>query len=157
MLKLYKKTKDKFHYWEIWIDGDELVTHWGEVGTSGTDKALAVKEGEDAEKILEREKQAKIADGYSDIAQNEILSITYKGEDFEIEENLDIRYDVEHLLNECLGWTGNGRCVGADIGSRSFTIKCDVIDSKVAKKTAEDALREANLLEGAHIETRDGK
>lgn len=155
MLKLYKKAKDKFHYWEIWIDGDELVTHWGEVGTEGHNKDLAVKDGESAEEILEREAKAKIAEGYSEFTPRAVLTITYQGADLDVEENLDTRYDVEHSMKECLGWTGNGWCDGAEITSKSFTIKCTVVDSIVAAKSAIQTLKDANLLDGAQIETQD--
>lgn len=59
------------------------------------------------------------------------------------------------LMNECLGWTGNGHCDGGDIGSGTINIFSYVIDPEIAAKTTIECLREENLLEGAIIAIRE--
>ncbi|WP_328816723.1 hypothetical protein [Priestia flexa] len=68
-----------------------------------------------------------------------------------MEEVLDKRHHVEDLMNECLGWTGNGFCDGGDIGSFTANIVNYVIDPEKATQTIIENLEKNNLLEGAKI------
>jgi hypothetical protein len=68
-------------------------------------------------------------------------------------EDLSKRHRVEDLLNECLGWTGNGHCDGGQIGSGAIEVFSFVIDPIVAVSTIVEALRRRDLLEGAVIST----
>ena len=66
-----------------------------------------------------------------------------------ISGNNIVGYAVEDVMNECLGWTGNGNCDGGDIGSGSINIFCFVVDPQIAAKSAVEWLRKKHLLQGA--------
>jgi hypothetical protein len=54
---------------------------------------------------------------------------------------LDRREQIRNILNEHLGWTGNGRCDDGDIGSGEMTLYADVVDPFIAVKTISQELR----------------
>lgn len=64
---------------------------------------------------------------------------------------LKLRHSVEDLMNECLGWTGNGSCDGGDIGSGTANIFNYVVDVGKATRTIIEELKNNNLLQGAKI------
>ena len=68
-----------------------------------------------------------------------------------MEEALDKRQIVEDLMNECLGWTGNGSSDGGDIGSGSTNVFNYVIDVEKALKTTIDELSNKKLLDNVKI------
>ena len=68
-----------------------------------------------------------------------------------MEAALEKRHQVEDLMNECLGWTGNGFCDGGDIGSGTTNIVNYVVDVKKATQTILEELKNNNLLEGVKL------
>lgn len=72
--------------------------------------------------------------------------------------DLSKRHMVEDILNECLGWTGNGYCDGGDIGSGTINTFSFVIDPYLARDSIVIALKQNNLIDGAIIATsnKDG-
>jgi hypothetical protein len=71
-------------------------------------------------------------------------------------EELDKAHEIEHLFNECLGWTGNGFCDGNDIGSGCLTIFSIIVDPQSAGRTMIAELEKHGLLDGAVIAARYG-
>lgn len=65
------------------------------------------------------------------------------------------RHKVEGIFNECLGWTGNGRCDGGDIGSGTINVFSIVVDPHHARDAMVEALKKHQLLEGAVIAVRN--
>jgi hypothetical protein len=65
--------------------------------------------------------------------------------------DLDHRIEIEHILNESLGWTGLGHCEGGDIGSGNMNIFCVVVDPEVAVLHIVKELRTKGRLEGALV------
>ena len=64
---------------------------------------------------------------------------------------LKLRHSVEDLMNECLGWTGNGSCDGGDIGSGTANIFNYVVDVEKATQTIIEELKNNNLFDGVKI------
>lgn len=154
MLKLYKKTPAGTQYWEAWQDEDKLVTHWGTLGETGESAQIPLGETESEDAAIARESKAALSDGFEPIEPVGELVINYRVSGWGDEADLNKRYRVEGLMNECLGWTGNGHCDGGDIGSGSINIFCMCVDPEIAAQTAVDALRKEQLLEGAVVAIR---
>ncbi|MGG3452313.1 hypothetical protein ABER98_21180 [Domibacillus aminovorans] len=139
MIKLIKQVDDEVLYWEIWKDGKALVIHYGIVGDTGDTEEMKLSLFQKAEKVMDELAEVKVNDGYD-----------YLDED-EMEKALEKRHSVEDLINECLGWTGNGACDGGDIGSGTVNIFNFVVDVEKALKTIIEELTNNNLLEGIKI------
>lgn len=155
MLKLYKQTRSGLQYWEAWEDEEKIVTHRGTLGETGVTVEIPLSVSEDAELLIERESKPHRANGFEEREPVAELVVQYKCENWGSPEDLDKRHRVEDLMNECLGWTGNGHCDGGDIGSGTINIFSYVIDPEIAAKTTIECLREENLLEGAIIAIRE--
>jgi hypothetical protein len=80
-----------------------------------------------------------------------IVVIQYPIDGWGSAADLAKRHKVEGMLNECLGWTGNGCCDGGDIGSGTMNSFCSVVDPYIACSTIVDALRLEGLAEGVVI------
>lgn len=151
MIKLYKRKPDGLHYWEIWQDGAELVTHWGAVGTMGESKNAKLKRGEDVETAMERAAEAVLREGFSELEPEFELAIQFKCDGFGTPADLDKRHQIEQWMNNALGWTGLGHCDGGDIGSGTANIFSYVVDGKLAAAVAVAVLREQKALEGVTV------
>jgi hypothetical protein len=86
------------------------------------------------------------------------LIVQYRTEGWGSPQDLQMRHRVESLLDECLKAAGNGYCDGGDIGSGTINIFLSVLDPNRAKDAVIEALRQAEVLEGATIaiETEEG-
>jgi predicted DNA-binding WGR domain protein len=153
MLKLYKKTKGGTRYWEVWAAGRKLVVHWGKLGDTGESKEVPLARGEPAKKAIARLAEPQRAEGYAeiDVDDHAVLIVQHPIAGMGTTTDLDRRDRVEGLLNECLGWSGNGHCDGGDIGSGTTNVFSFVVDPELAAKAAVAALRKNKLLEGAVI------
>ncbi len=157
MIKLYKNQNSVMHYYEAWDNDKEVVVHWGELGNVGENKTVAIKQGENADNVVERELSFPRSQGYKEIKieDHKTLVIQYKTETWGDEKDLEKRHKVENLVNECLGWTGNGHCDGGQIGSGSMEVFAYVVDPYIACKSLVDELKSKGLLEGAIIAFED--
>jgi hypothetical protein len=153
MRKLYKTTKGRKQYWEAWNVGRKLVVHFGTLGTVGKKKTVRIRKGVSIASAIAKEAAAPRRDGFEPIALDDhaTLIVQYKTKGWGSSEDHDKRVKVEDLLNECLGWTGNGHCDGGDIGSGTINAFSFVVDPHLATKTVVAALRQKNWLEGAMI------
>jgi hypothetical protein len=152
MIKLYKTTEQGTrHYWEAWQNKGVVIVHSGVIGDTGERRKIQVAEGMDAAAVIEEEAIATRRDGFRELPQEEQVSfiIQYRLDNWGSEEDLEKRYAVEDVMNECLGWTGNGMCDGGDIGSGTINIWCFVVDPQIAAKTALESLRKKKLADGA--------
>ena len=124
MIKLLKDLVGQLHYWEVWKDGNLLITHYGVVGEEGSRFETAVQPNETASKLMRRQAQQKIKDGFYSLKEDDLEEITirYKLNGFGDENDLDKRHAIQDLMNQVLGWTGNGHCDGGDIGSGEMNI-----------------------------------
>ena len=60
-------------------------------------------------------------------------------------KDLERRERIRNILNEHLGWTGNGSCGDADIGSGEMTLFADVIKPEIAIKTIKNELKQNKI------------
>src|SRR5690348_13126085 len=124
MLKLYKSEAASLRYWEAWDTSKEVTVHWGVVGKEGSTKRLSLAPQEDASSVIEREATLLRAEGYQELPDDMLSQVVVQYPILEMgtPEDLDRRYEVEHLINQRLGWTGLGYCDGGDIGSGTMNI-----------------------------------
>ena len=160
MVKLYKRAGHQVQYWEAWKAGETTVTvHWGMLGETGNSKDVSVPRGKSAEDVIDRESQQPRSNGYEEISIDEHCGIIvqFKTEDaWGDTADLDKRYQVEDILNDCLGWTGNGHCDGGDIGSGTINAYSFVVDPRLAKDAIVAALKKHGLIDGAIIAVQRG-
>jgi hypothetical protein len=153
MLKLYQRSGKKIFYWETWDDGRKLVIHWGTLGTRGKTKTVRISGSTSTRKAIAAHSEKPKKEGYAeiDLEDHAQIVVQYRTETWGNVDDLDKRNRVEGILNECLGWTGNGHCDGGDIGSGSINTFSFVVDPKLAGETIVKALRKEQLLDGAVI------
>lgn len=155
MIKMIKQTDEDTFYWEIWEEEEdqELLEHFGIVGDQGESRRFALPTGEDAEVWMEEIAEERESEGYEYLDEEELheLVIQYSYEEDQIEEALERRHAMEELMNECLGWTGNGHCDGGDIGSGTTNIFTYVVHVERAVKSILEELQENDLIEGVKL------
>jgi hypothetical protein len=154
MVKLYRRGGQAVEYWEAWDEANGFVTvHWGKLGQTGQSKSMRVPPGEPAEAFIAALAQPRRGEGYAeiDLEDHAQLVVQYRTEGWGSTDDLDRRHKVEGVLNECLGWTGNGHCDGGDIGSGSINVFSFVVDPHLARDAIVAALRDPRLLDGAVI------
>lgn len=153
MIKMVKQSDAEVSYWEVWQDGKMLIIHYGAIGNTGETEEKKLSLSQKAEKVMNELAEEKADQGYDYLDEDELfeLVIQYSYEEDQMKETLKKRHQVEDLMNECLGWTGNGSCDGGDIGSGTANILNYVIDVEKATKTIIEELKDNNLLEGVKI------
>lgn len=153
MIKMIKHFDDKVYYWEVWQNGKYVVVHFGMAGDKGETEKKKLSLFQNAEKLMNELAEEKEKEGYSYLDEDKLIELVvqYNYEESEMEKALNLRHSVEDLMNECLGWTGNGSCDGGDIGSGTANIFNYVLDVKRATKTIIEELTNNNLLEGVKI------
>jgi hypothetical protein len=147
MIKLYKKQKDTILYWEAWENEGDVIVHTGTIGDRGQTRTVRAPGKKNADTIIREEAKTPRQDGFRELRDDELFSfvIQYRLATWGSGEDLTNRNSVEDVLNECLGWTGNGHCDGGDIGSGSMNIFCFVVDPQVALRSTLEWLREKEL------------
>ncbi len=153
LIKLIKQDENDIFYWDIWVDGKTLVIHKGIVGDTGETEEMKLSLFQKAEKVMEKLAEEKHDEGYEYLDEDEIIELVvqFSYEEDDMVATLEKRHSVEDLMNECLGWTGNGYCDGGDIGSGTANIINYVVDVEKALKTILEELSNNNLLEGVKI------
>ncbi|MES2463933.1 MAG: hypothetical protein V4671_25465 [Armatimonadota bacterium] len=142
MLKLYKISDTTKSYWETWENDGVHTVHSGELGTKGESKELKSSILRKAEATIQKEVDAKVADGFLPIEFEDhyTLMIEYTVIGMGNTKDLEKRHRLEERMNETLGWTGLGNCDGGSIGSGTMEICCFVVDFEVAKAVIEKDL-----------------
>jgi hypothetical protein len=153
MVKLHKFDDLEHRYWEGWISNHEVVFHWGTVGDTGERLVVAADYHQDGPELLQRESDAKQREGFRVIDRSEMSSIliNYRLRTWGNDEDLETRHYLEDLVDQALGWTGNGCCDGGEIGSGIMNIWCLVLEAQAAMRTLSNELRTNRLAEGALI------
>lgn len=131
-----------------------MVIHWGKLGEPGLSETLAATSGEAAEALIERESRSPRLQGFAEIDIDDHVQVIVQfktDHDWGDSADLEKRHRVEDILNECLGWSGNGHCDGGDIGSGTINAFSFVVDPQLAQETIISALKREGLLEGAII------
>ena len=135
MIKLYKREPGSVLYWEAWENQGVVTIHRGVVGERGQTREIQVGGGREAGSIIDEEAAAPRRDGFRELSNEEQVSfvIQYRLDNWGSGEDLKKRHAVENVMNECLGWTGNGHCDGGDIGSGSINVWCFVVEPTSAR------------------------
>ena len=159
MIKLYKREGNSTSYWEAWADGRTVITHWGTVGDTGKSRQIPLQKGASAKAAIAAECKMPLAEGFQSLPLEEhaTVIVQYRTEGWGSTADLDKRHRVEGILDECLGWTGNGHCDGGDIGSGTINAFALVVDPIAAAAAIVKALKQRGLLGGAVIAFHQGE
>ena len=154
MIKLIKQEKDKMLYWEVWGEDEKtLIVHCGCVGDTGEMYEIELYPFQRVEKEMKDLADEQLADGYKKLDEEELIEfvLQYEYADDQLEEALEKRHQVQEVMDEALGWSGNGHCDGGDIGSVTINIFTFVIDVDKALQTTLEELKNQQLLDGVKI------
>jgi hypothetical protein len=149
MLKLYKRSESgEILYHEAWAEGDEIVEHWGRLGTKGQVKSHS-RQQLNIETVLAPASEK----GYRPIGDDDysFLVIEYAIDGFGTPDDLYKRCALQARMDATLGWTGLGRCDGGCIGSDTMEVCCFVVDFALAKKVIEHDLRDTEFADYSRI------
>ena len=158
MLKLYRRDGSDFQYWEAWDAGNgTVVTHEGVVGQRGTDSAHKVPRRKKPDAFIGELAREPAKNGFAPLPEEDHaeMIVQFKTADSGTVDDLDFRSNVEGLLNETLGWTGNGHCDGGDIGSGTINVFSEVVVPAEAVAATRAALQERGWLDQAVIAVRN--
>lgn len=137
--KLYKVENDAMHYWEAWDIETGLFIHWGSLGETGEKTIIEVK----ADKLsdtADQQIQNKISEGYFQLNDEQLNELIIQLEEQGSPEDLSLRESIQNIINEALGWSGNGHSTDADIGNGTINIFASVIDPYIACQTIRSAI-----------------
>lgn len=153
MLKLYKRGRSGIRYWEAWELYGTVCIHEGIVGDGGKNRFRAPAEDQSAADFIVEAAKKPRAKGYAEIPRDEQhkVIVQYRLDSWGDLKDLKQGHTVEDVLNGCLGWTGNGRCTGHDIGSGTMNLFCLVVVAELAADTIVAALRKKKLLKNSVI------
>ena len=147
------KINDECQYWEVWEHERAIILHYGAVGEDGISKQYKLKEGDNPEELMAELVASKRQEGFIELTKEHLrqIVIQYRVSNTHWETNLDKRHSVEELLDECLGWTGNGEVDGGEISEKVINVFCFVIDVKKALTTIIKELKKHDYLSGSLI------
>jgi hypothetical protein len=141
VLKLYKPTDLKKEYWETRDNDDGSHTvHWGELGTTGQFKEVKGSLLKKSEKIIQKEVDELVSNGFRPIEDEFTLLIEYAVDGMGSKKDVEKRHRLQDRMNETLGWTGLGHCDGGSIGSGTMEVCNFVVDYEVARRVIENDL-----------------
>jgi hypothetical protein len=120
-------------------DGSHSV-HWGELGTTGQSKEVKGSFLKKPEKIIQKEIDEIVLNGFSPINDEFTLLIEYAVDGMGAKEDVEKRQRLQDRMNETLGWAGLGHCDGGSIGSGTMAVCIYVVDLKAAKSVIEKDL-----------------
>lgn len=148
LVKLYKvEDENDILYFEAWINEDDSVTvHKGKLGDIGSVETIEnSKKKNSINPLIWMKEQIEIHKerNYKEINTPIELLIQYQ---ITPKSRAEHSETIEAILNNCLGWTGNGHCECSSIEDLIVTFYCYVIDESIATYTIIDALEEESLL-----------
>ena len=158
MLKLYKFSDTKKEYWETWAnDNGTHTVHWGELGTKGQSKEVKRSFLKKPEKIIQKEVDEMVSNGFNAVDNEFTLLIEYAVEGMGTVDDVDKRHRLEDRMNETLGWTGLGNCDGGSIGSGTMEVCNFVVNFEVAKTAIENDLKDTEFENYTRIYDEDAE
>ena len=159
MKKLYKKSDDQVHYAEAWVSDGTCTVHWGQLGDEGESKEIEIPDGVSEEAAIDQALAKASSEGFAEIPPEEhaTVAIYYKTDhEWGGPQDLERRHAIQGMVDECLGWTGNGHCDGGDIGSGEMSVFCFTVDPVIACQSLVEYLAMEEELEGATMAYRFG-
>jgi hypothetical protein len=154
MIKLYRGKDGRVtEYHEAWVDGSDVVEHWGALGEEGSTREHPIDEKISERENVERVLASAISDGFEPITLDDhaVLLIEYPVEGIGNTADLDKRHALEDGMNETLGWTGLGHCDGGSMGSGTMEVCCFVVDFETAKRVIEKDLEGTRFADYSRI------
>jgi hypothetical protein len=141
MRKLYKRIDGILHFHEAWSAEKIIYQHWGIVGERGRRKMRSLSGGADRDAAILAILRPALDVEFAPIETKEhaTLLIEYI-EGVNRVSDLQKRHELEDRMDDTLGWTGLGRCVGGSMGSGTMEVCCYVVDLDVAKRVIESDL-----------------
>jgi len=144
-------------YREAWFNNGKLYFHEGKIGQKGILKTSDVPL-QLAYKVIESFNNQAIRDNFVAMTSEHLKSlvIRFTVDGFGTSPQLAIRHELEDIIDEALGWTGNGRCNGGDAGSGTQQLDCQVLLVEPAIRTLTPILQsKSNSFEKIEIATDD--
>lgn len=135
-------------YCQVWNRESTLVVHRGVLGQRGVVTEKEIPATESLEIAIQRAVQAAQATGFAPLQpeqQSQVL-VNFNVSTWESSEIMSFHNTVQTVLNELLGWTGNGFCDGYTVGSEGLTMWCVVVESALAVSTLISGLDNHRLL-----------
>jgi hypothetical protein len=133
--KLYKIIESKLHYHEAWSTPTAVHEHWGIAGHRGKHRLHELHAGEDPDEAVLAVLRPFIDDGFASIDPDDHISLVIEYTIDPANNNawLHKRHELEDRMNEVLGWTGLGRCLGGSGGAGTMEVTCSVVDFEIAR------------------------
>jgi hypothetical protein len=130
MFKSYRAEGANLGYREAWVDGDFVVEHWGTCGERGSTRRHEAADNAKRREVLAALSASAEQDGYRSIAIADHGTIVARRPTVEArwEADLELRYELQKVLDDELGWTGLGHCDGGSTGGGSMEVFCYVVD-----------------------------
>lgn len=144
LIKLYKTENDTLNYWEIWDTDTGLFIHYGRVGNIGENKVMQVKPSK-LKTIADQQIQQKIKEGYFQVEDDQLNELIIQFKEYESAEDLAFREAIQNIINQNLGWTGNGHSTDADIGNGTMNIFVNVVDPFIACDSIHKTINEKGI------------
>lgn len=158
MLKLYlRKDNCIAAYWEAWLDGEDVVEHWGQLGERGQIRKHPRDECVVGDEAIRKVLEEPLRRGYQAIAVDvhAVLLIEYRVDAMGTVEDLEKRHALQDRMDETLGWTGLGNCDGGSIGSGTMEVCCFVVDFEAAQRVIADDLEGTSFADYTRIYRED--
>ncbi|MGN7470393.1 hypothetical protein [Brevibacillus sp. SAFN-007a] len=147
------KNEKRWSYWEAWYDETDRLyaVHYGQVGEIGDHYAIVAEQIEGKPPhVLQMWADEMKEKGYAELAEEEWRKLVVSFRHLS-EADVEMRYAIEQLLDECLGKTGNGHSDGGDDSQEALAVFCRVIDVEKAVAAVQEAMSAARLQEGLAI------
>ncbi|AWX56600.1 MULTISPECIES: hypothetical protein [Brevibacillus] len=153
MIRMLKKNETRWSYWEVWYEETEhlYTIHYGNVGEVGEHFAVVAEQIEGRpDEVLQSWTEEMKEQGYQVMKTNDFHPMIVHFPQL-CESEIEMRYLIEQLLDECLGKTGNGHSDGGEDSERTLAVICRVIDTKKAAAAVFEAMSSAQLVQGFSI------
>lgn len=151
MLKLYRRDAEGLSYWEAWETDEGVQVHWGAVGDIGQTRDVPPAKGEDAEAIVAREAAQPRSEGFKEIPLEDHATLVVQYAATGTKDDGRRLPFIEQILNEHLGWTGNGQVESADAEGKKLNVFCLVVDAEIAARSIVDELIDNDVEKGALV------
>lgn len=153
MIRMLKKNETRWSYWEVWYEETEhlYTIHYGNVGEVGEHFAVVAEQIEGRpDEVLQSWTAEMKEQGYQVMKTNDFHPMIVHFPQL-CQSEIEMRYLIEQLLDECLGKTGNGHSDGGEDSERTLAVICRVIDTKKAAAAVFEAMSSAHLVQGFSI------
>lgn len=164
MIRMIKAVNGQLLFWEVWQEFNKQVfIQKGIVGSTGEKEEMRVKLFQRAEKVMKDLADEKAREGYKYHNEQDLFELIIRynyDENQEWEETLEVKDEVEYILNEGLGNTGNGACFEGSLEAGRVSIVNYVVDVEKAINTINEEFLKTGSIKGVELSfflKEDGK